>query len=110
LAISLSYITPTGQEHFNGQTTSKPGSAHSNGCSSWFSRAPNEPLRRALLPSDLQDVGALSSGGGGGGGSSSSPGVHTHPLASPPRSPGYGDAKVANRETKVWHGATEKGP
>jgi hypothetical protein len=23
---------------------------------------------------------------------------------------GYGDAKVANRDTKVWHGATEKGP
>jgi hypothetical protein len=22
----------------------------------------------------------------------------------------YGDAKVANRDTKVWHGATEKGP
>jgi hypothetical protein len=23
---------------------------------------------------------------------------------------GYGDGKVANRDTKVWHGATEKGP
>jgi hypothetical protein len=23
---------------------------------------------------------------------------------------GYGDAKVANREIRVWHGATEKGP
>jgi hypothetical protein len=23
---------------------------------------------------------------------------------------GYGDEKVANRDTKVWHGATEKGP
>jgi hypothetical protein len=22
----------------------------------------------------------------------------------------YGDEKVANRDTKVWHGATEKGP
>jgi hypothetical protein len=22
----------------------------------------------------------------------------------------YSDAKVANRETRVWHGATEKGP
>jgi hypothetical protein len=23
---------------------------------------------------------------------------------------GYGDAKVANREIRVWHGATENGP
>jgi hypothetical protein len=22
----------------------------------------------------------------------------------------YGDEKVANRDTRVWHGATEKGP
>jgi hypothetical protein len=22
----------------------------------------------------------------------------------------YGDGKVVNRDTKVWHGATEKGP
>ena len=26
------------------------------------------------------------------------------------RLPPYGDAKVANREIRVWHGATEKGP
>ena len=26
------------------------------------------------------------------------------------RSAGYGDAKVANREIRVWHGATENGP
>jgi hypothetical protein len=25
-------------------------------------------------------------------------------------SPPYGDEKVANRDTKVWHGATENGP
>jgi hypothetical protein len=35
-------------------------------------------------------------------------------LASPPapdeRGGAYGDKKVANRDTKVWHGATEKGP
>ena len=23
---------------------------------------------------------------------------------------GYGDAKVANRDTRVWHGATDNGP
>jgi hypothetical protein len=27
-----------------------------------------------------------------------------------PRRAVYGDAKVANRDTKVWHGATEIGP
>jgi hypothetical protein len=38
------------------------------------------------------------------------------PVAASPRSPRgepgtpYSDAKVANRDTKVWHGATEKGP
>ena len=30
-------------------------------------------------------------------------------AAAEPPAP-YGDEKVANRETKVWHGATEKGP
>ena len=29
--------------------------------------------------------------------------IHTVPLL-------YGDQKVANREIRVWHGATEKGP
>jgi hypothetical protein len=29
--------------------------------------------------------------------------IATHPTP-------YGDEKVANRETKVWHGATENGP
>jgi hypothetical protein len=27
----------------------------------------------------------------------------------PETEPTYGDEKVANRDTKVWHGATEKG-
>jgi hypothetical protein len=37
--------------------------------------------------------------------------ARTAPLA-PLHEPllGYGDEKVANRDTKVWHGATEKGP
>jgi hypothetical protein len=26
------------------------------------------------------------------------------------RRPAYGDEEVANREIRVWHGATEKGP
>jgi hypothetical protein len=28
----------------------------------------------------------------------------------PPQQTQYGDAKVANRDIRVWHGATEMGP
>jgi hypothetical protein len=31
-------------------------------------------------------------------------------LSAQKRRRGYSDEKVANRDTKVWHGATEKGP
>jgi hypothetical protein len=32
------------------------------------------------------------------------------PMKKNMRGGGYGDEKVANRDTKVWHGATENGP
>ena len=42
----------------------------------------------------------------GGGGGAAQPA----PRAGDGGRPAYGDEKVANREIRVWHGATENGP
>jgi hypothetical protein len=87
---------------------------------------PNVPIRDLCV---AVGAGRRGRGGGGGGTTGQRRGCGAagggHPPRPPapgavrlrrprgttrPRHPPYGDQKVANRDIRVWHGATENGP